>query len=353
MTNRVNPDQIIAAVCSGSDATEMIAAIGRNLEGARIMSAVRDRETPRLFDWLIDMFSYQGVADAAAATYIARHGNVTHAAIATALAGHACPCPKLAGFAAYRDCRYRKSHRSCAKPRLTSTCPVPSHDLRKGDLNQLAYSLFFFLRDVCDGDLVGFIDRTLTAADRPGHPDRIEMMRLALLAPFKRIYGVADKVLSMTLANLLLEADPERTRWVEVGASMIAIDRLVHNFLHRTGILGRAGATHSFGPACYRDGGCAAVIDRAARRVDARQFDQAFPTYFPRFIQYCLWAFCAQQGRDICNGNRIDDTARCRQTTCPIYPICGRIALKPPRPNAVKAARSRPRSRPLARPPPP
>jgi hypothetical protein len=35
---------------------------------------------------------------------------------------------------------------------------------------------------------------------------------------------------------------------------MIAVDTLVHNFLHRTGILHRLDASHAYGPACYH--GC-------------------------------------------------------------------------------------------------
>jgi hypothetical protein len=46
-----------------------------------------------------------------------------------------------------------------------------------------------------------------------------------------------------------------------VGASMITIDTLVHNFLHRTGILHRLDAEHTYGMACYRPGGCASVIE--------------------------------------------------------------------------------------------
>jgi hypothetical protein len=34
--------------------------------------------------------------------------------------------------------------------------------------------------------------------------------------------------------------------WIEVGGSMIAIDTLVHNFLHRTGILHRFNANHLY-----------------------------------------------------------------------------------------------------------
>ena len=58
---------------------------------------------------------------------------------------------------------------------------------------------------------------------------------------------------------------------------MIAIDTLVHNFLHRTGILHRFGADHAYGAACYRPGGCADIIEAVAERIDARPFNPAFP----------------------------------------------------------------------------
>ncbi len=154
-------------------------------------------------------------------------------------------------------------------------------------------------------------------------------MQAALFGPLKTIHGVADKVLHMTFAALLLGGDPRRERWVEVGGSMIAVDRLVHNFLHRTGIFDRCKARHRYGPACYRAGGCAAIIDQAARRLDARAFDPGFPIYFPRFVQYSLWAFCARDGRDICNGNKIDDRERCAQRECPVFSICDRVVLRP------------------------
>ena len=54
---------------------------------------------------------------------------------------------------------------------------------------------------------------------------------------------------------------------------MIAIDTLVHNFLHRTGILARFNANHPYGAGCYRPGGCADIIAAVAERIDARQFN--------------------------------------------------------------------------------
>ena len=46
----------------------------------------------------------------------------------------------------------------------------------------------------------------------------------------------------MALSSILLGAPKKMRLWHEVGASMIAIDTLVHNFLHRTGILHRFDA---------------------------------------------------------------------------------------------------------------
>ena len=79
---------------------------------------------------------------------------------------------------------------------------------------------------------------------------------------------------------------------------MIAIDTLVHNFLHRTGILHRFGADHAYGSGCYRRGGCAEIIEAVAERIDARAFNPAFPAVFPRFVQHAIWRYCAQTGLD-------------------------------------------------------
>ncbi len=55
---------------------------------------------------------------------------------------------------------------------------------------------------------------------------------------------------------------------------MVAVDTLVHNFLHQTGVLCRRGAEHLSGPGCYRADGCAdtllAVADVIAAILDAR-----------------------------------------------------------------------------------
>jgi len=93
-------------------------------------------------------------------------------------------------------------------------------------------------------------------------------------------------------------------RWVEVGGSMIAIDTLVHNFLHRTGILRRFSAVHAYGLGCYRSGGCTDLVCRVADLIDARAFNPAYPASFPRFVHNAIWRYCAQRGLNVCNGKR-------------------------------------------------
>ena len=80
-------------------------------------------------------------------------------------------------------------------------------------------------------------------------------------------------------------------------------------------------------PVLTRPAGCAAIIEALARRIDARDFNPAFPVSFPRFVQHAIWRFCAEGMLDICNGNRIDDRARCENRYCPVFDECDRTCL--------------------------
>jgi hypothetical protein len=60
-------------------------------------------------------------------------------------------------------------------------------------------------------------------------------MREALIGPLRNVFGVSDKVLTMTLSAILISAPANWLHWVEVGTSMITVDTLVHNFMVRTG----------------------------------------------------------------------------------------------------------------------
>ena len=291
-----------------------------------VRRAIERRNTPALFDWLVSGLSYQGISDRVAHQYMRQHGRVRWRDIEASL-GRRVGCPKLRTYWHFHDCRYDKGSRSCAEPDRISRCPLPRHDLRNGRLNQTAYSLYLFIRDIADGDLVAWIDRQLAEADRDGDTDRLERMGDALIEPLRNVFGVSDKVLTMVLSGLLLAAPGERHLWVETGAGLIAVDSLVHNFLHRTGILHRLAGQHAYGVACYRPCGCADIIRAVARRIDASQFNRQFPQTFPRFVQHAIWRYCAQQELDICNGNRIDDHKNCDNIYCRLHSICDRITL--------------------------
>jgi hypothetical protein len=318
--------RLINRVCQLAGRTTIIDDARAWLEAEGVAAAIRTRSMPILFDWLVATLSYQGISDQVAADYMERHGQATWHAIENDLRRRP-SCTKLTSYWHFEDCRYNKSRYTCGAPDHLAQCPLPNHWLRNGRLNQTAYSLFFFIRDVAGGDLVAWFDRQLESAATPAGPDRLARMRSALIDPLKEIYGVSDKVLLLALSQFFLGAPGQRRRWLEIGGSMIAVDTLVHNFLHRTGILHRFDADHPYGPGCYKPGGCAQIIEAVANRIDARQFNRRFPRTFPRFVQNAIWRYCAQQGLDVCNGNRIDDQRRCRSKQCHLYCICDRKRL--------------------------
>jgi hypothetical protein len=322
----IHATRLILQVCHIAGTAAFIAEAGLGPDGKDLRKAIRGRNTAALFDWLVAALSYQGISDEVAKNFMDRHGLASWQVIESALRKRP-SCPKLKSYWHFYDCRYNKSRFTCAEPDHLADCPLPRSWLRNGRLNQTAYSLYLFIRDVADGDLVGWIDKRLdAAASQPGR-DRLARMRTALIDPLREIYGVSDKVLTMALSQLLLGAPRSRGRWREVGGAMIAVDSLVHNFLHRTGILCRFDADHSYGPACYRPNGCAEIIETVAGEIDASQFDRRFPTTFARFVQYAIWRYCSQQGLDVCNGNQIDDRKPCKNVQCLLYPDCGRITL--------------------------
>jgi hypothetical protein len=318
----------VRRICKVAGATDLIDDSRVGLARHGVIAAVQRHDTPVIFDWLLDTVSYQGVSDSIAWGYMESHGRVRWHDITNALANKP-NCPKLTCYWAFEGCGYRKGSGLCANPDGQPECPLPRHDLRNGRLNQTAYSLFLFIRDLAGGDIVGWIDERLASVDPVPASDRPARLRQALLEPLSHIYGVSNKVLALALAELLLAGDAKRPAWIEAGAVMIAVDTLVHNSLHRTGILRELHAEHAYGPGCYAPGGCAAIIERIAGKIDARRFNPAFPENFPRFVQRAIWRFCAEAGLNRCNGNHIDDRAPCEQTECPVWRLCDRVPLKP------------------------
>jgi hypothetical protein len=318
---------LVHSICCLAGVPSYLDDLRADLRDNGVLVAVNDHDTARLFDWLMSILSFQGIADRVAEGFIYKHGNVGWSDIEQALAASP-SCPKLDGYWLFYDCRYRKTSGTCTEPDHIATCPLPGHQLRNGHLNQTAYSLFLFIRDVADSDLVHWIDQQLAAADAKVAMN-VATARDALIGPLRNIFGISDKVISMALSTLLLAAGGQRKRWAQVGASFIVIDTLVHNFLHRTGILQRFAADHPYGSGCYQPGGCREILDLIAARIDATAFNPAFPRVFPRFVQSAIWRYCAEGELDICNGNRIHDAYRCDDLYCRLHTSCDRIALKP------------------------
>lgn len=289
-------------------------------------SAVRRRDSAALFDWIVRLLARQGISNQAAEAFLARKGSPTLEQIAGLMSSEA-RCPRLQSYWHFEDCGYRRSTGTCNTPHHLVGCPVAAIPARKGTLAEAAVALWLFIRDICDSDLIGWIDRRLAAADAGGGAGRAAAMRSAILTPLTDIVGTGSKVWSMILAELLLGADPGRERWTMTGASFIAVDSLVHAYLRRTGILRRLGAEHQYGPACYAPGGCADVIAALAGRIDAREFNPTFPAVFPRWLQFAVWWFCAADGWATCNGDKIDDARGCKQQFCPVFEDCARLPM--------------------------
>ena len=299
-----------------------------------VLAAVRRHDTPALFDWLMNVLSYQGIADRVARQYLRAHGNVTWAELERALKRKP-SCTKLGGYWLFHDCGYEKGSGICSEPNHIAGCPLPKHMLRNGRLNQTAYSLFLFMRDVAGGDLVQWIDNQLAACAAAPEADTLAAMRSVLVEPLRGVYGISDKVITMALSSLLLSTGARRPHWLDVGASFVVVDTLVHNFLHRTGILHEFDADHAYGAACYRPNGCADLIDRIASQIDAQAFNPTFPQVFPRFVQLAIWRYCSEGGLDICNGNRLDDRGPCDNVYCQLRSRCERVTLHKTQQNSV------------------
>jgi hypothetical protein len=327
---------LIGTVCAVAGSISFLDEIDDEVRRSGLNRAIALGDTPPIFDWLLTTFSFQGISDRVAWDYMDKHGTASWSDIEASFR-NAPSCPKLRSYWNYEDCRYDKTSFTCSEPDHIDCCPVPRPRLRNGRLNQTAYSLFLFVRDLTDSDLVGWIDRQLEGARAPSRTALEAARQEALIGPLRNVYGVSDKVLMMALSTLLIGAREHRPVWFETGKAMIAVDTLVHNFLHRTGIVQGCGTPHNYGAACYGRGGCAEIIRAVSDRIDARTLNRRFPRAFSRFVQHAIWRFCAADGLNLCNGHRIDDRRACEIAYCHLYQKCGRTPLKPAK-NIEKSA---------------
>jgi hypothetical protein len=77
--------KIVHATCCLAGSKSYLDDIRADLGQCGVIRAARDHDTAAIFDWLIEIMSFQGISDAVASGYIAQHGSVRWAEIAEAL----------------------------------------------------------------------------------------------------------------------------------------------------------------------------------------------------------------------------------------------------------------------------
>lgn len=169
-----------------------------------LFNATKRPLSAKIFEWLGAATSYQGISDTVARNYMAVHGRPRWRAIAHGAKYGSCPL--LQSYWHFHGCGYRKSGHTCSMPHLIDSRPLPSHEFRNGNLNQLAYSLFLFIRDVADGDLVGWIDGRLAEAEPGSNEDRLERMSAAIIKPLAGVQGVSDIRVPFRIAMVMVLA---------------------------------------------------------------------------------------------------------------------------------------------------
>ena len=151
-----------------------------------------------------------------------------------------------------------------------------------------------------------------------------------MIGPLRNVYGVSDKVLAMALSSLLLGAGNQRPLWFEVGATFVAVDTLVHNFLHRTGILRRlSAAEHPYGDSAAIGPAGALTFWLGPRHQASMPANSIRPSprRFRGSFRVRSGATAPRTASDICNGNRIADDRRCDNGHCQLFRRCDRVAL--------------------------
>jgi len=93
--------------------------------------------------------------------------------------------------------------------------PCPGRTFANGRLNQTAYSLFLFVRDLATATwLAGSTTDWKARKVRPG-PSWEAARQEALIGPLRNVYGVSDKILIDDLSTLLIGAREHRPVWRE------------------------------------------------------------------------------------------------------------------------------------------
>jgi hypothetical protein len=74
--NLAHAVKIVHATCCLAGSASYLDELRSELRERGVIRAVRDHDTPALFDWLIEILSFQGISDAVASGYMDQHGTV-------------------------------------------------------------------------------------------------------------------------------------------------------------------------------------------------------------------------------------------------------------------------------------
>jgi hypothetical protein len=90
----------------------------------------------KLYQYLVEAFLLSGGGNQSNHGYYATQNhkptfNRVKQAVKTA------QCPKLATFETFKGCGYRKTTKKCNEPAFLSTCPLPTFDMKRGNLNHI------------------------------------------------------------------------------------------------------------------------------------------------------------------------------------------------------------------------
>lgn len=159
----------------------------------------------KLYRYLLGSFIFAGGGDQANYSYYAKQRvKPTFNRIKRAL--QTVRCPKLVNFEGFTGCGYQKTEPHCREPAFLNSCPLPTFDMKRGSLNQMAFSLYFFLRDVARGNFYAhtrqhFGEGRLT-------DEEVNTLLLSFIGKVTKIANVGPKLAYMALSGLFLTRYP-------------------------------------------------------------------------------------------------------------------------------------------------
>ena len=65
---------IVRTICAIAGPPDYMSGLRASAQRNGLVAAVRDHDTPHLFDWLVNAASFQGISDRVARNYMAQHG---------------------------------------------------------------------------------------------------------------------------------------------------------------------------------------------------------------------------------------------------------------------------------------